>query len=230
MTYAVGAAAKTIIWISTEPREEHIEVFEWLNEVTPADMRWFLFKLEAIKIGESEASPLFTKVVGPSTEVKALGTEKKELADRHIKRLQFWEQLLNKLNNKTHVYKNVNPTKDNWIVGRTSISGVSFHIIIRMDSSSIQVVIDRNKENQINKKIFDYLYSNKEDIEKKFGKEIVWSRMDDQVSSRIRYNIEQCGLKDISTWETGQDKIVNEFIKWEATFMPYIKEIGNMKF
>jgi len=230
LTYSVGAAAKTIIWISPEPREEHIEVVEWLNEVTPADMRWFLFKLEGVRTGDSIVSPLFTKVVAPSTEIKALGAEKKELADRHIKRLEFWEQLLPVLNSKTNIYKNVSPSKDNWLAGRTGTSGINFHIIIRMESAAVQLVIEKSRGSELNNKIFDYIYSHKEDIEEKLGKVIIWNRMDNKVSSRIRYDIDKCGLKDITTWKEGHEIISNEFVKWEKVFIPYIRKISDMNF
>lgn len=57
-------------------------------------MKWYLLELEAIRVGDSPVSPLFTKVVGPSQEIKSLGSEKKDFAERHQKRLDFWEQLL----------------------------------------------------------------------------------------------------------------------------------------
>jgi len=69
-------------------------VIEWLNEVTPVDMRWYLIKLEAVKIDDSPVAPLFSIVAGPSQEKKATGKEKKDVAERHQKRIQFWEGLL----------------------------------------------------------------------------------------------------------------------------------------
>ena len=53
LTYTVGTNAKTDIWITPEPRIEHMEVFERLNEITPIDNRWYLFKLEVIKLSDS---------------------------------------------------------------------------------------------------------------------------------------------------------------------------------
>ena len=144
LTYAVGTAAKTIIWISPEPRVEHIEVFEWLNEVTPVDCSWFLYKIEVLKINDNTVSPLFTKVVGPSQEVKNLGNEKKQIAERHQKRREFWEALLEKLNTKTNIYRNVNPTDDNWLNAGTGVGGIYYSIIVRKDSSSIQFIIDKS--------------------------------------------------------------------------------------
>ncbi|WP_431811825.1 DUF4268 domain-containing protein [Lysinibacillus sp. FW12] len=179
LTYAVCTAAKTIIWISPEPRVEHIEVFEWLNEVTPVDCSWYLYKIEVLKINTTTVSPLFTKVVGPSQEVKNLGNEKKQIAERHQKRRRFWGELLEKLNEKTNIYRNVNPTDDNWLNAGTGVGGIYYQIVIRKVSSSILLVIDKSKTD-LNKKIFDYLYGFHEEIEKDFGGEIMWRKMEEK--------------------------------------------------
>lgn len=224
LTYTVGTAAKTVIWISPEPRVEHVEVFEWLNEITPVDSSWYLFKLEVLKISDTTVTPLFTKVVGPSQEVKNLGNEKKQIAERHQKRRQFWEALLQLLNQKTNIYSNVNPTNDNWLNAGTGVGGVYYSIIVRKESSSIQLVIDK-PSNEINKKIFDYLHSQKDDIERDFGDKINWRKMEQKKSSRIQIDINECCL-DNTTWEIGLDQLVSKFIKWNSVFNPYIKKIS----
>lgn len=224
LTYTVGTAAKTVIWISPEPRVEHVEVFEWLNEITPVDSSWYLFKLEVLKISDTTVTPLFTRVVGPSQEVKNLGNEKKQIAERHQKRRQFWEALLQLLNQKTNIYSNVNPTNDNWLNAGTGVGGVYYSIIVRKESSSIQLVIDKPSI-EINKKIFDYLHSQKGDIERDFGDKINWRKMEQKKSSRIQIDINECCL-DNTTWEIGLDQMVSKFIKWNSVFNPYIKKIS----
>jgi len=230
LTYAVGTAAKTIIWISPEPREEHVAVIEWLNENTPLDMRWYLFKIEAVKIGNSPVSPLFTAVVAPSQEIKILGSEKRELAQRHEKRIRFWDGLLQVMNKYTNHYKNVSPSKDNWLSSATGVGGVYYQIIIRMENASLQLVIERSKNAEINKKIFDYLYLKKETIENEFGDQIIWRRMDDNISSRIQYDISECGLKDESTWEKYYEIIAKKFVDWDKAFKKHVKDIQKMTF
>ena len=225
LTYAVGAAASTVIWISTSPRPEHEAVIQWLNEVTPVDMKWYLFKLDAVKIGSSAVAPLFTQVVGPSYEIKVKGKEKKELAERHEKRLAFWELLLSRLEGNTLLFSNTSPTKDNWITVGTGVGGVYYQIKIRMDSAAIQLIIERDRSGAKNKEIFDFLFANKENIEKAFGDKIVWKRMDEQISSRIYYPIEQCQLQDQTTWEEGCMIIVQKMIAWDKAFRPYIAQI-----
>ena len=229
LTYAVGVEAKSIIWISPEPRIEHVEVIEWLNEVTPVDIRWYLIKLEAVKIGDSPVAPLFSIVVGPSQEIKATGKEKKDVAERHQKRSRFWEGLLEVLNKKTNLFRNISPSRDNWLAAGTGTGGVYYQIIIRMNNATIQLAIDKSKAGELNKRIFDYLYEKKDEIEKSFGEEIIWRRMDNQISSRIEFNIDNCGLNNESSWDQGYEIIAEKLVKWDKAFRPYFSEIRELQ-
>lgn len=202
---------------------EHVEVIEWLNEVTPVDMSWYILKIEVVKIDDSPIAPLFSIVAGPSQERKATGEIKKDVAERHLKRIQFWEGLLPVLNDKTNLFKNISPSSDNWLSAGTGVGGIYYQIVIRMGDASIKLIIDKNKE--LNKKIFDYLYEKKGEIEEVFGNEINWKRMDNQVSSRIEYDMDCCGLDDESTWDKGYEIIADTLIKWDKAFEPYYNEI-----
>ena len=42
MTYFVNLEAKTAIWITSDVRYQHRRVVEWLNEVTPNDVAFYL--------------------------------------------------------------------------------------------------------------------------------------------------------------------------------------------
>jgi hypothetical protein len=89
ITYLSNLDAKAAIWISSDPRPEHIRSIAWLNETTPADVAFYLVRIEAYRIGESLPAPMFSIVAGPSAEMKRIGTQKKELAERHLLRKEF---------------------------------------------------------------------------------------------------------------------------------------------
>ena len=80
ITYLTGMSVKAAIWIVSNPRPEHVTAVAWLNESSSAD---FMVKVEAVRIGDSLAAPLFTLIVGPSDESRELGKTKKEIADRY---------------------------------------------------------------------------------------------------------------------------------------------------
>lgn len=227
LTYAVGVDAKTIIWVSPDPRPEHVKVIEWLNETTPADVGWYIVRVQAVRIDNSPIAPLFTMAAGPDPDAKGIGTAKKDLADRHIKRLEFWSGLLDVINQKTNLFSRVNPSKDNWLAAGSGVGRVYYQLVVRMTDVSLQIVIDRDPEGPLNKKIFDCLHEQKADIEAKFGNEINWRRMDDKISSRIQYDIAECGLKEEKSWKDGYKVIADKLVKWEKAFQPHINDLNN---
>jgi len=87
LTYVSNLEAKTAIWISSNPRPEHETAVQWLNE-TGGDVRFYLVKIEAYRIGNSEPAAKFTIITGPSEKTEIVGEEKKELAERHKKRYE----------------------------------------------------------------------------------------------------------------------------------------------
>ncbi|MGA2799121.1 MAG: hypothetical protein ABSE63_16195, partial [Thermoguttaceae bacterium] len=105
ITYLTAIDAKAAIWIVADPRPEHITAINWLNESRLAS--FYLLKLEAIQIGESQPAPLLTLIVGPSTEGLEVGDKKKQLAERHILRRKFWSMLLERAKTKTKLHATI---------------------------------------------------------------------------------------------------------------------------
>ena len=66
LTYLSNLGAKVGIWISKNPRQEHINVIDWLNENAPEDTSFYLVRIEAYTIDSSKPAPLFTIMAGPS--------------------------------------------------------------------------------------------------------------------------------------------------------------------
>jgi hypothetical protein len=101
LTYLSNTDAKIAIWISTDPRPEHVSAINYLNEVVPQDTKFYLLRLQAFKIGTSAPAPLLTIEAGPSEERTAGGEVKKEFAQRDEKRYEFFQQLLANCNQRT---------------------------------------------------------------------------------------------------------------------------------
>lgn len=77
ITYATNMDAKTVVWITKTPRQEHINAINWLNEF--CDKKFFLVKVEAYQIDDSSPAPFFKVICWPSEESKTLGRSKKSL-------------------------------------------------------------------------------------------------------------------------------------------------------
>lgn len=147
ITYLTNLGANTAIRIANGPTEEHIKAVEWLNEITPRDISFYLIKVEAIKIeSQPPAAPLFTIVKGPTRESKQIDAEKKEYAERHILRKEFWTQLLEKAKEKPKLHANISPSMYSWIGAGAGKSGIGYNYSAANKHASYEIYLDRGKE------------------------------------------------------------------------------------
>lgn len=225
ITYLSNLGAKAAVWISSQPRPEHETAIHWLNEYLPADIAFYLVKVEAYRIGESPPAPLLTIVAGPSPEAKQIGGQKEEMAERHRLRLEFWEQLLKKAKQHTALHAAISPGTSNWVSAGAGISGIDFSYVILMNNARIELYIDRGDAKQ-NKRIFDQLLARKEQIEAEFGGALHWERLDNRRASRISYLLTGGGLANRDHWPEIQDAIIDAMVRLEKALKP---EIGRLR-
>lgn len=225
ITYLSNLEAKTAIWITSNPRPEHEKAIHWLNETLPVDMAFFLLKIEAFRIEESAPAPLLTVIAGPSLESKQVGQQKKELAERHVRRIEFWNQLLERAKKRTPLHSNISPSKDNWISTGAGKSGVTYNYVIRMGDAQVELYISSG-DSEENKRIFDRLYESKVQVEQIFGAELDWQRLDEKRTSKIRYLLPGLGLQDEEKWPQLQDIMIEAMIRLNKALQPEIDRLN----
>jgi hypothetical protein len=226
ITYLSNLEAKTAIWITSEPRPEHITAINWLNEVSPADTAFFLVKVEAYRIGESEPAPLFTSICAPSEEAKQIGVQKQQLAERHLRRLEFWKQLLEKAKSRTNLHSNVSPSKDNWVTAGAGRSGMGWSYSITMDKGSVELFIDRgpDKKDETDK-IYEKILIDREKTESLFGEPLIWDRVEGRRVCRIKSICKLGGLKDEELWDNIQEDLVDRMMRLEKALKPILSTV-----
>lgn len=226
LTYLVNLDAKTAVWITSNPRPEHLRAIEWLNECTPADIAFYLVRLAAYRIGGSDAAPLFSVIAAPSTEAKAIGKRKKELGERHVLRLEFWEALLKRAKEKGFtLHANRSPTPENWIAAGSGKTGMSFNYYIWFEGqTAAELYIDTGDKEQ-NKRIFDQLHDKKASIEERFGGTLLWERLDDRIASRVRVLLHEGGLEDKERWTSIHDSMIDAMSRLYKALKPHIQGI-----
>lgn len=227
ITYLTNLEANTAIWIAKEPTEEHIKAIDWLNETTPDDISFYLIKLEAIKIGEdSPAAPLFTIIKKPTQEKKQLGAEKKEYAERHILRKRFWTQFINEMNKVNSMCSNVNPVNGNWIGIGLGMSGIGVNLVVSKKYARTEIYINSGDKDK-NKKIFDVFYGIRSNIERDFGGKLVWEKMEDNVTSRIKYQLDGVDVSEEQDWPKMNKFMVDGAERMFRVFKDRVKKIKN---
>jgi hypothetical protein len=227
LTYLTNLEAKTAIWITSEPVEEHIKAIDWLNETTPDDISFYLIKLEAIRIGEnSSASPLFTTIKKPTEERKQLGAEKKEYAEGNLLREKFWTQFLEQSNKRNRLLSNISPSRGNWISAGIGMAGVVMSFVVSKNYARVEIWINKGSKEE-NKNIFDLLYKMKNKIEKDFGDKLVWERMEDNITSRIKYQKDGLNISKEDDWQKMNNFMIENSEKMHKIFKEAIGKIKN---
>jgi len=157
ITYLTAIGAKAAIWIVADHRPEHVGAISLLNESSSAN--FFLFKVEGIKIGDSDPAPLLTLIVGPGEESRDVGEKKKEMAERYSIRYKFWAELLKKAKKVTKLHAKISPGRDSWISTGAGKSGLVYNYTITKHESKVELYIDRERtqRKRINLFFMNYL-------------------------------------------------------------------------
>ncbi len=210
------------IWIVKEPRQEHINAMAWLNESSNAD--FYLVKVEAVRIGNSNPAPLLTLIVGPSIEAKVSGKAKQEKVERHFIRKRWWGQLVSNPLAKSH--NHITPSMATWIGVSSGTRGLNFNYLGNKNICGAELYIDRGEDSQDeNKSIFDQLMLHQEMINNQVSFPVNWQRLDNRRASRIRIDFEGGYRSTEEEWPQLQEKMIDAMNQLEAAVRPEIKKI-----
>lgn len=224
LTYLVNLDATAAIWITSEARSEHQRVIEKLNESVPSDIAFYLVKVEVGQAGSSYF-PLFDVLAGPDKQEKKIGEEKKEWADRHYKRFEFWKGLLARSRTKTHLFSNITPGRYHYIQTGAGKSGITFAYVINQEWGQVELYIDFDDKAEGNKAIFDGLLAQRRDIEKDFGEPLEWERLDNRRASRIRKRFGDGGLSSPETWPHLQDRMIDGMVRLDKALRSRVESL-----
>jgi hypothetical protein len=224
LTYLSNLDAKTAIWITSDPRPEHVRAIEYLNEVVPEDTNFFLIQIKAFKIGGSEPAPYFNVVAGPSSEVRSRGIIKKKFAEKDQKRLEFFQQLLELSNAKLPIFKNVSPVGyQSWLNAGAGKAGLAWAYVIRRNDARAELFLWADAETNL--KRFEILQGKREEIEAAFGEPLEWDFKEDRKQHYIRSWSNIGGLDNEDLWPAIQNDLVDRMARLEKSLSPYIASL-----
>lgn len=150
-------------------------------------------------------------------------TAKIKRTDSTDVRYQYWEQLLGYfLQQNNTLYNNISPKTDHWLSAATGVSQCTYHLIFLQKALRVDIEFAR-KDAIENKKLFDFFYDRKDEIERKFGHALNWLKLEDKKSSRIEFCIEVDGYSQ-ELWQTHTVWHLEHIQKLEHAFRPYMIE------
>lgn len=223
ITYASGLDANIVIWIVKEAREEHKSAIEWLNNKTIKDISFFLIEIRAYKIGDSLLAPKFVIIEKPNDFVKTanLSTDSGELSKAQSERLNFWNIFNENLILRNKPFNVRKATTDHWydVALGTSEAHISITLVNKTNSIGIEVYINDNK------KLFDKLFLESEEIENKLGFNMDWQRLDNKKASRIIYYIDGLDFDNHDNYDKLINEVIDRVITIKETFRNHILPI-----
>ena len=140
-----------------------------------------------------EAADYMIGMAAKDSEEKSVqGTQKR----RHTLRQAFWTQALERFRNcNISRFEKISPSSDHWLSCATGVSGCAFSLIFSKNEARVELWLQRSVT-QENKWIFDGLAREREEINARFGDELVWQRLDEKKLSKIYYAHPFDGFKD----------------------------------
>ncbi len=76
-----------------------------------------------------------------------------------------------------------------------------------------------------NKKAFDALYALKNEIEKEFGGKLIWERMEDNVTSRVKYQLDGVDVSNEDDWPKMNEFLIDTAERMHRAFKDPIRKL-----
>ena len=223
--------SQRIMMIAGEFRKEVTSSVMWLLnyglrlqcfKATPYKLQEQLFlNMEQI-IPIKEAEDFVISMANKSREEVGAQEQNKE---RHSVRLRFWTLYLKEINKVTALYQNVSASRDSWIGGGSGMSYIGYNSVATRNYIRIELYINSGVKSN-NKAIFDSLYAKKESIESEFGQQLIWERLDDNVTARVKFELDAVSIFKEEDWQKMIAFMVKFVPKFEAAFKKPIQELS----
>jgi hypothetical protein len=151
---------------------------------------------------------------------------RQDRAERYDLRKKFWQGLLARAAGRTTLHANISPSEYNWIGTSSGVRGLNLNYSTRQEKGTAELYIDRGADGDMNKRIFDFLYGHKAEIEEVFGGELSWQRLDDRRACRIAHTTTLGGWRsEESRWPGIQDAMIDAMIRLEKALAPQVARL-----
>lgn len=143
--------------------------------------------------------------------------------ERHQIRRRYWAYLLPKLRERSGIYQNVNPSKMNWITGFLGYSGATINCIAKFNGARVELYLGSANKDR-NKKLYDFLYAHRDEIEKQLAFKVVWSRADDSKASRVYVAVDDVDVSNENDWPRMAEFHAKTVTEMRKAFSPILEK------
>ena len=220
LTYLSVLDAEVAIWITADARPEHVSAITRLNE-NMGGAEFYLVKVEGVRVDNSRAAPLFTRIVGPSPETRAAEQTKKEWDERDRTRYQFFERLLRRTSDHTSRFNNVSP-KARGYISASGGRGFSFGYRVAPGESRVFLWMHYGETQAVNDAAYGVFESHRDEIESSVDEDLQW--VQDENRRRLIRFVLDVGYEDEEHWDEAHKKLATTMAQLEAAVQPYLTE------
>lgn len=111
----------------------------------------------------------------------------------------FWSEFIQDCKNNGGLFSKNTPRQDSWIGKGIGVPyGINLNAVIGHDFARMEVYLSSG-DKDTNKKVYDFLYSRKDTIEKEYGALLKWHRNSDKKICKI-YDEITCNCYDTNDW------------------------------
>lgn len=226
-----GVTSQRLILVAANFRKEVTSTVLWLLnfnirlqciKVTPHALGDQLFlNVEQILPTKDTLDLTISMASKAQEEVEILDT----LKSTNKIRLRFWEEFLTVSNSKNNLFSNNSPSKDAWIGKGIGVGGVSINLVISKNFCRTEIYINKRSK-EINKDTFDFLYKMKDKIESDFGSELIWERLDEKMTCRIKSQLDGVSYFEESDWEIMHKYLVDTSVRMDNAMKETSKKLN----
>jgi hypothetical protein len=140
-------------------------------------------------------------------------------------RTSFWEQLLTKV--KSQIPLNFPaPSKPQAVYASAGKTGMKWAFAVKKNESWVELEIMLPGEQIKSHRIFSSLFASKNEIERKYGHQLKWEKIELRKSCRIQTTPrEKYGVDDDRNWNELQETLIGKMKKMVEVFNPYIQQL-----
>ena len=217
----VGKEALIGIWVSEEVRKEHRQALEWLNKKT--DTHFFAVVVEVLKIEDSKPAFDFKPVVFPNgwqkPKCQKISTN---LSPKNEKYKAYFQALTDELGKHDWTI-----SWSDWPQNRyfsSGLKGIDYEARFARQNRVYAGIYIQQGDKAKNKKLFDALEKQKEEIASYFSEPLEWDRGDGKKRSRIAVyrdgviEASNSELEEIGEWH------IENLLKIKRVFAPKIEQ------
>jgi hypothetical protein len=97
--------------------------------------------------------------------------------------------------------------------------------VISRNYARSEIYFNRGSKEE-NKQCFDFIHQKREQIEKDFGALLIWERMDEKVSCRIKFQLDEVSIFEKEQWDKMTDFLIDSSERMVRAFKTTVQQLN----